>query len=491
MNETVNNNLKIIKARVEQDKYAAVELKIIKANGREVLKDLYVEKEMNQGEIFTASDNVLVSLHRSLRSGEVANLQLISSTGEVLMRPEFSEINQFDNGLFVGVKAVSNMISIKNNQALKTDALKVQEIATDSKSIKEQMIHTMKSNHPDRELRFIYEDAYNEAAVYKIEKIDGKYSSKLVGDKASFIATDGINVYSHSNIVADITKIEKVGEEEVVVKNIEKVEMPTLNFGKIDHSVSMFEQYAPKSIPTPPEQIQEIKPIISEVNVDQVVIPVADHKPIQEEKIESAPKNNFFEDVDTSVLVNEPIAISDEKVLIEEDIPKKKPQTFDEFFGVSESVAEEKSMPVVEFEDYDSTDKYEQLGDMISKIITEQKEARDRLSEYETQVRDMEERLSKANQEIENKTKKVNTLINQNRQIGDENRSLKNRVNGLEGKVEKLEQSNEQYLKENDRLKTEANKGNAKLNGIISSVSELLGSYGESDHSYAVKKKVA
>ena len=193
MNETVNNNLKIIKARVEQDKYAAVELKIIKANGREVLKDLYVEKEMNQGEIFTASDNVLVSLHRSLRSGEVANLQLISSTGEVLMRPEFSEINQFDNGLFVGVKAVSNMISIKNNQALKTDALKVQEIATDSKSIKEQMIHTMKSNHPDRELRFIYEDAYNEAAVYKIEKIDGKYSSKLVGDKASFIATDGIN----------------------------------------------------------------------------------------------------------------------------------------------------------------------------------------------------------------------------------------------------------------------------------------------------------
>ena len=47
MTESQNNNeLKIIKARVEQDKYAAVELKIIKADGKNILKDLYVEKEL-------------------------------------------------------------------------------------------------------------------------------------------------------------------------------------------------------------------------------------------------------------------------------------------------------------------------------------------------------------------------------------------------------------------------------------------------------------
>lgn len=492
MNKEIQSSsgLKIIKARVEQDKYAAVELKIIKANGKEILKDLYVESEMNNGELYVVSDNVLVSLHRALRSGEVANLQLITSTGEVLMNPDFSEIKQAEGNLFVGVKAISNMISIKNNQALKTDALKVQEIAADCKIIKDQMISTMKLNNPnsDRELRFIYEDAYNEAAVYNIEKVDGKYTAKLVGDKASFIATDGLNVYSHSNIVADITKVVKVRDEEVVVKDIEKPivkEKTRFRFGRINNSVSMFDRYAPKaSIVTP--KVETSEPV--EISLDKVEMPEVVAQEIM-------PKENFFDDAEANKIEPESIEFTNEdtdSVVLEDE--KATPSedsshTFDEFFGVSDS--SDDSGTSMELDSYGSSDKYEQLGEMISKLVTEQKETKNRIAEYEAQVKEMEERLSKANQEIETKTKKVNTLINQNRQFGDENRTLKNRVSGLENKVERLEQSNEQYLKENDMLKAEANKDSAKLNGIISSVSELLGSYGDEDSTYAVKKKVA
>lgn len=496
--EIQSSGLKIIKARVEQDKYAAVELKIIKANGGSVLKDLYVESEMNNGELYVASDNVLVSLHRALRSGEVANLQLITSTGDVLMNPDFSEIRQAEGNLFVGVKAVSNMISIKNNQALKTDALKVQEIALDCKTIKDQMISTMKLNNPnsDRELRFIYEDAYNEAAVYKVEKVDGKYVATLVGDKASFIATDGLNVYSHSNIVADITKVVKVGEEEVVVKDIERPvvkEKTRFRFGKINNSVSMFDKYAPKAsvVEYKPEVAEPSE--ISEINVDQVEIPET-HIETENSVSENVVKNNFFDEEVTNNFVGEEVDFNTLDEVTDGVTSEEKSQTFDEFFGVNNTESDDVEggrSSSIELDSYDASDKYEQLGEMISRLVTEQKETRNRIAEYESQVKEMEEKLSKASQEIESKTKKVNTLINQNRQFGDENRTLKNRVNGLENKVERLEQNNEQYLKENDKLKAEANKDSAKLNGIISSVSELLGSYGDIDSTYAVKKKVA
>lgn len=488
MNGTINHNLKIIKARVEQDQYAAVELKIIKANGIQVIKDLYVEKEMNNGELYVASDNVLVTLHRALRNGEVANLQLISLVGDVLMNPEFSEINQVENNLFVGVKAVSNMISIKNNQALKTDPLKVQEIAADSKTIKEQMISSMRSNNPNtnRELKFLYEDAYNEACVYKIEKVDGKYVATLVGNKASFIATDGIYVYSHSNIVADLTKVEKVGEEEVVVKDIEKADVPLLRFGKVDQSVSMYDQYAPKSVPV--EEIKPAVPHISEVDVDQVILPVEESVSVEPVESNLNIDRSTLEAVNTNVFVDEPVEITasnnSSDVFIDSQ-PHTQSSSFDQFFGVDDSSS-------VQVDDYSSstTDKYEQLGEMISKLISEQKDARKKIVNYQSKVSEMEEKLNRALQEVESKTSKVNTLINQNRQIGDENRSLKNRMNGLESKVQTLEQSNKKYIKENDRLRAEATKGNDKLNGIISSVSELLGSYGDMDSNY-VKSKIA
>ncbi len=493
MNGTMNHNLKIIKARVEQDKYAAVELKIIKANGVQVIKDLYVEKEINNGELYVASDNVLVTLHRALRSGEFANLQLISLTGDVLMNPEFSEIHQVENNLFVGVKAVSNMISIKNNQALKADPLKVQEIAVDSKTIKEQMISTMRSHNPNtnRELKFLYEDAYHEACIYKVEKVNGKYVATLVGNKASFIATDGIFVYSHSNIVADITKIEKVGEEEVVVKNIERADVPLLRFGKVNQSVSMYDQYAPKSLPV--EEIRPNVPHISEVDVDQVILPVEENVSVQPVESNLNIKDSILEDVNTNVFVSDPVEITEKSASSNLSIDTQmdtQNQTFDHFFGVDESLEDHSSS--VEVDDYSSTttDKYEQLGEMISKLIAEQKDARKKIVSYQSKVSEMEERLNRASQEIESKTSKVNTLINQNRQIGDENRSLKNRMSGLESKVHTLEQSNKKYIKENDRLRAEATKGNDKLNGIISSVSELLGSYGDLDGNY-VKSKVA
>lgn len=514
MNGTMNNNLKIIKARVEQDKYAAVELKIIKANGVQVIKDLYVEKEMNNGELYVASDNVLVTLHRALRNGEFANLQLISLSGDVLMNPEFSEINQVENNLFIGVKAVSNMISIKNNQALKTDPLKVQEIAADSKNIKEQMISTMRTNNPNtnRELRFVYEDAYNEACVYKIEKIDGKYVAKIVGDKASFIATDGINVYSHSNIVADITKVEKVGEEEVVVKNIGREDIPIFNFGKIDQSVSMYDQYAPKSMPS--VEVKPTVPHISEVDVDQVVLPIeenvhmqsatpdsfsniqsdisdiqTDSQPNIQSNIQTTESNlnsgsSLFGNSDTNVFVKDSVEVT--PVINDSDVSlDAQNQSIDNFFEDTNDFVDEKSFSV-QVDDFSSTtDKYEQLGEMISKLIQEQKDARKKIVNYKSKMSEMEERLSKANQEIENKTSKVNVLINQNRQIGDENRSLKGKMDEFESKIKRLEQSNQKYIRENDRLRAEATKGNAKLNGIISSVSELLGSYGDIDGAYS------
>ncbi len=482
-----NSGLKIIKARVEQDKYAAVELRIIKADGINIQKDLYVERDFNDGDLFVVSDNVLVTLHRALRAGESANLQLITNKGEILMPPEFSEIKQMDNNLFVGVKAVSNMISVKNNQSLKTDALKVQEIAVDSRSIKDQMINTAKDVNPVSvdDLKFIYEDAYNEAAIYKIEKVNDHYEVKNIGDKCSFIATDGVNVYTHSNIVTDTTKLEQIGEEKVLVQNIEKSGMPVFTFGKIDDSVSMFDKFAPKKMDNPviseeKSDSNEYVSELSEVNVDNVILPDPEENSTNVEEVENKDeKTDFFAD-------SENVVESKEESVEEEN----NNQVFDDFFGISSSDNTEVSSMIDDSYDGEN-DKFEQLSSMISKLVNDRKASQEKITNYEEKVEELNQKLDKVNMELESKTKKVNILINQNRQFGDENRMLKNRVNGLQDKTERLEATNKEYLEENEKLKAKASKENAKLNGIISSVSELLGSYGDVDSSYTVKRKVA
>ncbi len=493
MTESQNKNLRIIKARVEQDKYAAVELKIIKANGGSVLKDLYVEKELNNGEFFVASDNVLVTLHRNLKNGVLPNFELITKDGEVLMRPEYKEINQVDNNLFIAVKSVSEMISVKNNQSLRTETSKAQEIAQDSKNIKDQMVSTMKGTNPNYkgDLNFLYEDAYNEAILYRIKKNGNEYAVDILADKVSFIATDGEYIYTHSNIVPDLTKSQKINGD------INKEELVTLKFGEIDNSISLYEKYAPSknivlnvtdSIKTNPTSNLSVKPIendppvtipISDVKIDRVVLPDYKKNVLEkEERKESKADVYSVNNITSSPSTN----------MTSEDNDGGTSQVFDDFFGVSSDIMD-REIDI----NYDSSenDRYEQLSDMISKVISEEKSSKAKIINYEEKIKDLENRISKANAEIESKTKKVNILINQNRQLGDDNRTLKNRVNGLENKTERLEEENKKYLQENNRLKSEAKSRENKLTAMISSVSELLGSYHDTDSSYAVKKKVA
>lgn len=475
--------LKIVKARVDQDKYAAVELKIIKTDGVKILKDLYVERELQNGELFVVSDNVLVALHRALRNGEVSNLQLITNQGDVLISPEYSDIREVDHHLFIAVKAVSNMISVKNNQALKADALKVQEIAADSRNIKDQMINMMKSVNPtfNGELKFLYEDAYNEAVVYQIEKKDNRYQVRVVGAQASFVATDGVHVYSHSNIVTDLTKVERIGEEEkILVRDLGKQDVvpmvttvsPTPSTNPVS-SVPVNHQSVPSNFF--PENEEKPLDQLSEVQVDPVVLPETSIPAIEEKKEE---------------VVSTP-SVQTERTI--EESPKES-QVFDQFFEDSHSSSDVATTPKIE-DSYESTsvagDQYEQLGEMISQLVSEQKASKGKVIEYEERVKELEARLEKAQGEIDSKTKKVNALINDNRQKIDENRMLKNRVSGLESKAERLEEENKKYLEENNQLKTEAQKGNAKLTNIISSVSELLDGYGDEEHGYTVKTKVA
>ena len=80
--------------------------------------------------------------------------------------------------------------------------------------------------------------------------------------------------------------------------------------------------------------------------------------------------------------------------------------------------------------------------------------------------------MEKLNIEIENKTKKVNALINDNRKYMDENRALKENIS-------KLEDENNKYLEENKKLKEEALNGRNKINAVISSIDEVLNSYDE------------
>ncbi len=218
MTESQNNNeLKIIKARVEQDKYAAVELKIIKANGTTVLKDLYIEKELENGSLFVASDNVLVTLHRTLKPGMVPNFELITKSGEIMLQPLYKEIRPIDNNMLIAIKAVPEMISVKNNQTLRNDATKVQEIAQDSKNIKDQMTSTMKGVNPtyQGDLNFLYEDSYEEASLCRLVKDGERNILQVVAEKVSFIATDGTYMYTHSNIVPDLTKSEIISNNTV------------------------------------------------------------------------------------------------------------------------------------------------------------------------------------------------------------------------------------------------------------------------------------
>lgn len=489
------SSLKIIKARVEQDKYAAVELKVIKANGVSVMKDMYVEREFYDGELFAASDNVLVALHRTLRNGEVANLELITNTGEVLLRPEYSEIKQVKDNLFVGVKAVSGMPSVQNNQLSKTDALKVQEIALDIRSIKEQMNSTMMATNPSasHDFSFLFEDAYQEAAIYKIEKQDGVYQVKDLGSGASFIATDGVFVYVHSNVVTDTTKVVRISDAEVMEK--------TLDSSITNRSESVESVVSGESAPTHTDVSLEKSPIVPE-----------EQKSIFDGEEEKKPATNDF----FSEAVN--VALENDNSTSEKS--EEKSPIFDEFFGVSDldnskvanladsSLEESHEEETTSFDvssrdvvsesvdtdiddDIGADDKFERLSDMIATLVSDKKASEERAMDFEAQIEELNEQLRKVTNELESKSKKVNVLINQNRQFGDENRMLKNRVNGLQDKTSKLEATNQEYLEENEKLKARVSKENDKLNGIISSVSELLGSYGDEDNTYAVKKKVA
>lgn len=516
MTESQNNNneLKIIKARVEQDKYAAVELKIIKADGKNVLKDLYVEKELEANSLFVASDNVLVTLHRALKPGMIPNFQLITNKGEILLRPEYKEIKLESGDFIIAVKAVSDMISVKNNQTLRAEPAKVQEILQDSKNIKDQMISTMKGTNPTNkgDLKFLYEDAFEEAVLYRLNKNDNKYNLEVVADKISFVAVDNDYIYAHSNIVPDLTKsfsIHQKTEKTPVQSNV-AVESNLVSNSAIDNTNSMSSNVLEEKtvstvsanpvspIPNTDSNIVEnsatnsTTPVLNSVEIDRTILP--DYKKNvldKEEKKANAPlySSSFFDGVEP---VTQTMDTQDTPTL-DNDSDTTMPsgghsQVFDEFFGLGDE-ALDKSLET--FDESGETDRYEQLSEMISKVVSAEKSAKDKIVSYEEKIKELESEISKVNAENESKTKKVSILLNQNRQLGDDNRTLKNRVSGLESKTARLEEENKKYLQENKELKAEAKNRESKLSAMISSVSDLLGSYNDVDNHYAVKKKVA
>lgn len=570
MTESQNNNeLKIIKARVEQDKYAAVELKIIKANGTTVLKDLYIEKELENGSLFVASDNVLVTLHRTLKPGMVPNFELITKSGEIMLQPLYKEIRPIDNNMLIAIKAVPEMISVKNNQTLRMDANKVQEIAQDSKNIKDQMTSTMKGVNPtyQGELSFLYEDAYEEASLCRIVKDGERDILQVVAEKVSFIATDGIYMYTHSNIVPDLTKSEKIdngvvennattnidinsnnvysqkiddditkanevvnkpsivnNESSVVSSNINSVSNsntihnPTINntvgseFSTPVSAVSNLNVATTSTMmPTSLPEIEDKSNILEGVKKEESTIETSEFKnssSLDSTLVHSAnidrvelPKEKEItkevEDKVSNIDDNDNIVYSkslfdlegskDDNLIeqsISSDIPSVDSHIFDDFFGISDSDDSSSSDTIYNSND----DRYEQLSDMISRVISKDKTEKARIRNYEEKIKDLETKISKVTAEVESKTKKVNILINQNRQLGDDNRALKNRVNGLENKTSRLEEENRKYLSENEKLKAEAKSRENKLSAMISSVSELLGSYRDVDSSYTKRK---
>ena len=500
MTESQNNNeLKIIKARVEQDKYAAVELKIIKADGKNILKDLYVEKELEANSLFVASDNVLVTLHRTLKPGMVPNFQLLTHMGEVLLRPEYKEIKLESDDLIIAVKTASDMISVKNNQTLRVEPARVSEILQDSKNIKDQMVSTMKGTNPTNkgDLKFLYEDAFEEAILYRLNKNDGKYGLEVIADKISFVAADNDYIYVHSNIVPDLTKSFAIKPKQE--KTAEQSSLPVeSNLVSSSVQVSASDLKEDKVVSTNPV-VGEVPvsnsstPVLNSVEIDRTVLP--DYKKnvlSKEEKKISTPaySSSFFEGVEPVAQTMEMDA--KESSLLENidtsDVSGGHSQVFDEFFGLNDE-ALDKNLDT--FDESGETDRYEQLSDMISKVIRAERSAKDRIGDYEEKIKELETEISKVQAENESKTKKVSILLNQNRQLGDDNRALKNRVSGLESKTARLEEENKKYLQENKELKAEAKNRESKLSAMISSVSDLLGSYNDVDNHYAVKKKVA
>ena len=533
MTESQNNNeLKIIKARVEQDKYAAVELKIIKANNTSVLKDLYVEKELENGSLFVASDNVLVTLHRTLKSGMVPNFELITKEGEVLLKPEYKEIRPIDNNMFIAVRAVPEMTSVKNNQALKNDVSKVQEVAQDVKNIKEQMISTMRTTNPMSQgtLNFLCEDAYDEVELYRLVKNNGKYIAQVIADKISFVATDGVYMYTHSNVVSELTKSEKIdnsisqeSEKKVMetppaINSFSSYERPTLKEEVVPDASERVDSIVSSS-PISNNLSSSISPvtksnlnteatsanddmsnIVSSVDIGPIhSVSIDDMVPAYNEKsiIDSFDKkDNIIEEkasyaddlFDTSSIMTSEMSIDGS----DDSDTSGNTNAFDEFFGISnDSVSRDIDISYDSHSSHNENDRYEQLSDMISKVISEEKSAKAKILNYEEKIRELESKMTKATAEIESKTKKVNILINQNRQLGDDNRTLKNRVSGLENKTARLEEENKKYMAENERLRLEAKNRENKLSAMISSVSELLGSYRDVDSNYSVKRKVA
>lgn len=563
MTESQNNNeLKIIKARVEQDKYEAVELKIIKANGTTVLKDLYIEKELESGSLFVASDNVLVTLHRTLKAGMTPNFELITKNGEIMLQPLYKEIRPIDNNMLIAVKTVPEMISVKNNQTLRTDVNKVQEIAQDSKNIKEQMTSTMKQTNPTHQgdLEFLYEDSYEEASLYRIVKDGNRSILQSVAEKVSFIATDGNFMYTHSNIVPDVTKSEKIdtsivlqptntnpvmqnnsdavmpsvyGVNDAVTKanavvnqasvigsevstipspstninssvsevnsnintpvnanleakiNTESIDKDNISLNNIIQKNDIEQKKEEQVIEDKPEVIDE--PIHS-ANIDKVILPDEKKEPVSNESNEIKNQNNYDNIVFQKNFFEEEEETGENKS-IPNQIEDSDSHIFDEFFGINDdSLISDNNTTV--FDTNDNEDRYEQLSNMISRVISKDKTEKARIRSYEEKIRELESRITKVSAEVESKTKKVNILINQNRQLGDDNRTLKNRVSGLESKTSRLEEENRKYLSENERLKSEARSRENKLSAMISSVSKLLGSYRDVDSSYT-KRKVA
>ena len=477
MTESQNNNeLKIIKARVEQDKYAAVELKIIKADGKNILKDLYVEKELEANSLFVASDNVLVTLHRTLKPGMVPNFQLLTHMGEVLLRPEYKEIKLESDDLIIAVKTASDMISVKNNQTLRV------------------------------------EPAFEEAILYRLNKNDGKYGLEVIADKISFVAADNDYIYVHSNIVPDLTKsfAIKPKQEKTAEQSSLPVESNLVSSSVQDSASALKEDKVVSTNPVVGEVpvsntinndsnivsssvSNSSTPVLNSVEIDRTVLP--DYKKnvlSKEEKKISTPaySSSFFEGVEPVAQTMEMDA--KESSLLENidtsDVSGGHSQVFDEFFGLNDE-ALDKNLDT--FDESGETDRYEQLSDMISKVIRAERSAKDRIGDYEEKIKELETEISKVQAENESKTKKVSILLNQNRQLGDDNRALKNRVSGLESKTARLEEENKKYLQENKELKAEAKNRESKLSAMISSVSDLLGSYNDVDNHYAVKKKVA
>ncbi len=509
----MNNGLNIIKARVEQDKYAAVELKIIKADGKKIDRDLYVEKEINGGEFYVVSDNVLVALHRTLRSGDIPNLEVISNKGDVLIEPSFSKIDSFEDNLFVCTKSVSSMISVENNQNSKKDALKVQEIANTSTAIKEQMSEVMSKNNPNNDtFKFIFDDAYNEARVYHIVKDGDGYRVDIVADNASFVAYDGINLYSHSNIVTDNTRVEIIGTPTItgdsnltpiVEENLYSKFAPKRLDDKKDDTKDLYVKFAPKKLDEvknddisddgtgeggesnykskslfkkfAPKRMDAKKEDKDENLYEKYAPKRKNSKKVEAKPIPVAPADVFTEDV---------IEPKDEKSELADS-------TFDTFFDLieedknedkkdskkkekKESKKEKTDVKESNFDDdiIDDEESFDKLSDMINKLIEKDRNSSDMIAGLNDQIDNLNDKLDKMSRELESKTKKNNDLINDNRKLNDENRTLKSRISSLE-------EDNSKYLEENKKLRREAKDSRNRINAVISTIGEVLDSYDE------------